>query len=85
MQYGNDVFKSEREELQNLKSGLGLDGHVPNGTPMYFYLCRAVKDIKEREKRLSLEYVGLDTSLDASLIWVRGNKRQTSFPVTRRS
>ena len=38
LQYGNDVFKIEREKLQNFKSGLGLEENVPDGTPMYFYL-----------------------------------------------
>ena len=45
LQYGNDVFKSERGKLQNFKSGLGLE-NVPDGTPMYSYLCKAVKELK---------------------------------------
>lgn len=51
LQYGSDVFKNEREKLKRFKSSLGLGDSVPNGTAMYFYLCKAVKDIKEREKR----------------------------------
>ena len=51
LQYGNNVFKSEGEKLQNFKSGLGLEENVPDKTPMFFYLCKAVKDIKEREER----------------------------------
>ena len=45
LRYGNDIFKSEKEKLQNFKPGLGLVENVPDGTPMHFYLC------KEREER----------------------------------